>query len=196
MMKLNSDMMKNVMEMIESKPVEIPFKLIVAGMDSYFAMIEYLIRINDMVEEEARLKRKHRAYLYVHEQLVEYCDDAMSFIYDELLKCADLIGMPDIEDEDIDFPFNFLADNASDKVDRELYEQAVSDAMKLSEFVEDFADGAIIDLIMIKACPEKYPHVDMKRIDDKLAYYSEAMDLAEDIACRYCDEEDIEYFSD
>jgi len=195
MMKLNSDMMKNVMEMVESKPVEIPFKLIVAGMDSYFAMIEHLIRINDMVEEEARLKRKHRAYLHVHEQLVEYCDDAMSFIYDELLKCADIVGMPDIEDEEIEFPFNFLADNAADKVDRALYEQAVSDVMKLSEFVEDFTDGEICKLIMMKARPEDFPNVDPDYVNAKLAYYWEAADLAEDVHCRY-EEEPCEYFSD
>ena len=150
MMKLNSDMMKNVMEMVENKPVEIPFKLIVAGMDSYFAMIEHLIRINDMVAEESRLKRKHRAYLHVHEQLVEYCDAAMCFVNEELSKCGDIIGMPDVDDEEIEFPFNFLADNAADKVDRALYEQAVSDVMKLSEFVEDFTDGEICKLIMMK----------------------------------------------
>ena len=88
-----------------------------------------------------------------------------------------------------------VADNAADKVDRALYKQAVSDVMKLSEFVEDFTDGEICKLIMMKARPEDFPNVDPDYVNAKLAYYWEAADLAEDVHCRY-EEEPCEYFSD
>lgn len=62
------------------QPCTIPFGEVVDGMKKYYEVMGMTIDLVNLIREEAELKKHHRAYLHVREELEDTADEAMERI--------------------------------------------------------------------------------------------------------------------
>lgn len=67
------------------QPCTIPFGEVIDGMKKYYEVMGMTIDLVNLIREEAELKKHHRAYLHVREELEDTADEAMERIV-ELLR--------------------------------------------------------------------------------------------------------------
>ena len=169
---------------------------VIDGMKKYYEVMGMTIDLVNLIREEAELKKHHRAYLHVREELEDTADEAMQRIV-ELLRngSAPHVCKPE------NFPFSDAdEDEEAVTISKEKYDCMVDDLLTMAELIDMVADMRIRDMEAIRAFAKFVPSFAAYE-HNRLRLYREAAKEAEEIIDRWADDlddedEPDEYFSD
>ena len=189
-------------EMIGDTPVEMSFREVKEGMDSFFGLMGMTMELLRLYHKERELKKHHRAYLHVREEIAKCADETAKFIsglLDSLMEKEHIYhvtGSPaapvdDMEDEDEGDTVSIL---------KEKYDSMVEDLLTMAELIDMVSDMRTRDVRAIQEFAKFVPAFAAYE-RNRLSVYREAAKEAESIIDRWEDELDDdyeldEYFSD
>lgn len=67
-------------EIFGDTPVEMSFREVKEGMDSFFGLMGLTVELVNLIRKEDELKKHHRAYLHVREEIAECANEATEVI--------------------------------------------------------------------------------------------------------------------
>ena len=67
-------------EIFGDTPVEMSFREVKEGMDSFFGLMGLTVELVNLIRKEDELKKHHRAYLHVREDIAECANEATEVI--------------------------------------------------------------------------------------------------------------------
>ena len=76
----NKRAMEEFTEAFGDTAVEMTFREVVNGMDSFFGLMGMTIELINLIRKEEELKKHHRAYLHVRAEIEKRADAVMEFI--------------------------------------------------------------------------------------------------------------------
>lgn len=196
---------KNITEEIKDVPVNTTMGSVTKLLDLLFEVIDMNADLIALIREEAELKKHHRAYLHIREEL-EDCTDwtstRMQDILEETRGCV--IGLM----QDVHKTFRAREQEADDDdtvtIAKEDYDTMIDDLLTMSEIIQCVADMRTQDMKAIREFGKFVPAFAAFE-KNRLGLYREAAKEAEEIFDRWADcvdEEDEddyepdEFFSD
>ena len=196
----NKRVMEEFTEAFGDAAVEMTFREVVKGMDSFFGLMGMTIELVNLIHKEKELKKHHRAYLHVRAEIEKRADAVMEFIagiVDELnakehfyhVSTEGAIPFAEAEDE-----------GEAVTIPKDKYDLMIEDLLTMAELLGMVADMRTKDVRAIQEFG-KYVPAFAAFEKNRLSLYREAAKEAEDILTRWEDEideddEPDEYFSD
>ena len=187
-------------EIFGDTPVEMSFREVKEGMDSFFGLMGMTIELVNLIRKEEELKKHHRAYLHVRAEIENRADAVMEFIagiVDELnakehfyhVSAEGAIPFAEAEDE-----------GEAVTIPKDKYDLMIEDLLTMAELPGMVADMRTKDVRAIQEFG-KYVPAFAAFEKNRLSLYREAAKEAEDILNRWEDEIDAddepdEFFSD
>jgi len=188
----NLENAKNIIAEISGVPVNTTFGSITKPIDLLLEVIDMSADLIALIREETELKKHHRAYLHVHEEL-EGCADEMAArmqeIFDETADCV--IGLMKDVHETFRVRKQEAAEDDADTVTiaKEDYETMIDDLLTMSEIIQCVADMRTQDVKAIREFGKFVPAFAAFE-KNRLSLYREAAKEAEEIFDRWADEID------
>lgn len=193
-----NDIINEFTEKFGDNKVQMTFRDVKEGMDSYFGLISMTAELINLIREEETLRKHHRAYLHVREDILDDCDELMEFIHAELMRHSDHTHFNYIpKDKDDDgYPFAVVDEDALVVVAKTDYDGLIEDILTLAELVTMITEMRTADLKAIREFGKFIPaFAAFER--NRLSVYKDARFEADEIVDRLEDmEEPDEYFSD
>ena len=188
----NLENAKNIIAEVSGVPVNTTFGSITKPIDLLLEVIDMSADLIALIHEETELKKHHRAYLHVHEELEDCADEMaerMQEIFDETTDCV--IGLM----KDVHETFRIRKQKATEDdadtvtIAKEDYETMIDDLLTMSEIIQCVADMRTQD---VKAIHEfgKFIPAFAAFEKNRLSLYREAAKEAEEIFDRWADEID------
>ena len=84
-----NDIINDFTEKFGDNKVQMTFRDVKEGMDSYFGLISMTTELIKLIREEETLRKHHRAYLHVREAILEGSNELMAYINAQLMKCGE-----------------------------------------------------------------------------------------------------------
>ena len=200
---INMDNKRKMAEFTEAfgdAAVEMTFREVVKGMDSFFGLMGMTIELVNLIHKEEELKKHHRAYLHVRAEIENRADAVMEFIagiVDELNAKEHFYHVS----AEGAFPFAKAEDEGEAvTIPKDKYDLMIEDLLTMAELLGMVADMRTKDVRAIQEFG-KYVPAFAAFEKNRLSLYREAAQEAEDILNRWEDEideddEPDEYFSD
>ena len=200
---INMDNKRKMAEFTEAfgdAAVEMTFREVVKGMDSFFGLMGMTIELVNLIHKEEELKKHHRAYLHVRAEIENRADAVMEFIagiVDELNAKEHFYHVS----AEGAFPFAKAEDEGEAvTIPKDKYDLMIEDLLTMAELLGMVADMRTKDVRAIQEFG-KYVPAFAAFEKNRLSLYREAAKEAEDILTRWEDEideddEPDEYFSD
>ena len=188
----NLENAKNIIAEVSGVPVNTTFGSITKPIDLLLEVIDMSADLIALIREETELKKHHRAYLHVHEEL-EGCADEMAArmqeIFDETADCV--IGLMKDVHETFRVRKQEAAEDDADTVTiaKEDYETMIDDLLTMSEIIQCVADMRTQDVKAIREFGKFIPAFAAFE-KNRLSLYREAAKEAEEIFDRWADEID------
>ena len=188
----NLENAKNIIAEVSGVPVNTTFGSITKPIDLLLEVIDMSADLIALIREETELKKHHRAYLHVHEEL-EGCADEMAArmqeIFDETADCV--IGLMKDVHETFRVRKQEAAEDDADTVTiaKEDYETMIDDLLTMSEIIQCVADMRTQDMKAIREFGKFVPAFAAFE-KNRLSLYREAAKEAEEIFDRWADEID------
>ena len=181
---------KNITEEIKDVPVNTTMGGVTKLLDLLFEVIDMNADLIALIREEAELKKHHRAYLHIREEL-EGCTDwtstRMQGILEETRGCV--IGLM----QDVHKTFRAREHEADDDdtvtIAKEDYDTMIDDLLTMSEIIQCVADMRTQDMKAIREFGKFVPAFAAFE-KNRLSLYREAAKEAEEIFDRWADEID------
>ncbi|MDB7876638.1 nitrogen fixation protein [Flavonifractor plautii] len=181
---------KNITEEIKDVPVNTTMGGVTKLLDLLFEVIDMNADLIALIREEAELKKHHRAYLHIREEL-EDCTDwtstRMQGILEETRGCV--IGLM----QDVHKTFRAREHEADDDdtvtIAKEDYDTMIDDLLTMSEIIQCVADMRTQDVKAIREFGKFVPAFAAFE-KNRLSLYREAAKEAEEIFDRWADEID------
>lgn len=200
-----NDIFNDFAEKFGDNKVQMTFRDVMEGMNSYFGLITMTGELIKLIREEEMLRKHHRAYLHVREDILEGCNELMAYINAQLMKCGEGKRFRYIpKSEHIDnYPFAEAEDDKDEEtvtISKAQYEDMIDDLLAMAELIDMVSDMRTKDIRFIQEMAKLMPaYAEYEK--SRLALYSEATKEAEAIFDRWEDEldddyEPDEYFSD
>ena len=202
----NLENTKNIIAEVSGVPVNTTFGSITKPIDLLLEVIDMSADLIALIREETELKKHHRAYLHVHEELEDCADEMaarMQEIFDETTDCV--IGLMKDVHETFGGPKQEAAEDDADTftIAKEDYETMIDDLLTMSEIIQCVADMRTQDVKAIREFGKFIPAFAAFE-KNRLSLYREAAMEAEEIFDRWADEiddldedyEPDEYYSD
>ena len=196
----NKRMMAEFTEAFGDAAVEMTFREVVKGMDSFFGLMGMTIELVNLIHKEEELKKHHRAYLHVRAEIENRADAVMELIagiVDELNAKEHFYHVS----AEGAFPFAKAEDEGEAvTIPKDKYDLMIEDLLTMAELLGMVADMRAKDVRAIQEFG-KYVPAFAAFEKNRLILYREAAKEAEDILNRWEDEideddEPDEYFSD
>ena len=183
---------KNITEEIKDVPVNTTMGGVTKLLDLLLEVIDMNADLIALVREEAELKKHHRAYLHIREEL-EDCTDwtstRMQGILEETRGC--IIGLM----QDVHKTFHAREQKADDDdtvtIAKEDYDTMIDDLLTMSEIIQCVADMRTQDMKAIREFGKFVPAFAAFE-KNRLSLYREAAKEAEEIFDRWADRVDEE----
>lgn len=190
-------------EIFGDTPVEMSLREVKEGMDSFFGLMGLTVELVNLIRKEDELKKHHRAYLHVREEIAECADEVAEFIsglLDSMMEKDHIYrvtGSPaagaDVEEDE---------DDGTVTIPKEKYDSMVEDLLTMAELIDMVSDMRMKDVRAIQEFGKFIPaYAAYER--NRLSVYRNAAKEAESIIDRWEDEldddedyEPDEYFSD
>ena len=188
----NLENAKSIIAEASGVPVNTTFGSITKPIDLLLEIIDMSADLIALIREETELKKHHRAYLHVHEEL-EGCADEMAArmqeIFDETADCV--IGLMKDVHETFRVRKQEAAEDDADTVTiaKEDYETMIDDLLTMSEIIQCVADMRTQDVKAIREFGKFIPAFAAFE-KNRLSLYREAAKEAEEIFDRWADEID------
>lgn len=200
-----NDIINSYAEKFGDSRVQMSFRDVKEGMDSFFSLIDMTTELIRLIREEDTLRRHHRAYLHVRDEIAENCNEIMARIHGMLSMCGEKQHFGYIPKSEYNDNHPFAeADEDKDEdtvtIPKDQYESMVEDLLTMAELIDMVSDMRSKDIRFIQDMAEitsAYAEYEKSR----RSLYREAAKEAEDIYTRWDDEldddyEPEEYFSD
>lgn len=193
-------MMAEFTEAFGDAAVEMTFREVVEGMDSFFGLMGMAVDLIALIRREDELKKHHRAYLHVRAEIERKADGLMEYIAGIVDGLAGKELSCHVAAED-GFPFAGTEDgDECVTISKEKYDLMIEDLLTMAELLDMVADMRTKDVRAIQEFG-KYVPAFAAFEKNRLSLYREAAKEAEDILNRWEDEideddEPDEYFSD
>ena len=200
----NLENAKNIIAEVSGVPVYTTFGSITKPIDLLLEVIDMSADLIALIREETELKKHHRAYLHVHEELEDCADEMaarMQEIFDETTDCV--IGLMKDVHETFRVRKQEAADDEAVSIPKGKYELMIDDLLTMSEIIQCVADMRTQDMRAIREFGKFVPAFAAFE-KNRLSLYREAAMEAEEIFDRWADEiddldedyEPDEYYSD
>ena len=200
----NLENAKNIIAEVSGVPVNTTFGSITKPIDLLLEVIDMSADLIALIREETELKKHHRAYLHVHEELEDCADEMaarMQEIFDETTDCV--IGLMKDVHETFRVRKQEAADDEAVSIPKGKYELMIDDLLTMSEIIQCVADMRTQDVKAIREFGKFVPAFAAFE-KNRLSLYREAAKEAEEIFDRWADEiddldedyEPDEYYSD
>ena len=188
----NLENAKNIIAEVSGVPVNTTFGSITKPIDLLLEVIDMSADLIALIREETELKKHHRAYLHVHEELEDCADEMaarMQEIFDETTDCVSGL-MKDVH-ETFRVRKQEAAEDDADTVTiaKEDYETMIDDLLTMSEIIQCVADMRTQDMRAIREFGKFIPAFAAFE-KNRLNLYREAAKEAEEIFDRWADEID------
>lgn len=171
--------------MNKDKPCAMPFGEVVEGMKQYYEMMGMAVDLINLIFEESKLKKHHRAYLHVREELEATAGDALDRINELLM---DRRSPHVVEVECCNRPGN-THDEETVVIPKEQYEDMIDDLLTMAELIDMVASMRTKDISFIQEMAKIMPsYAEFEK--SRLSLYREAAKDAEAIYDRWQDELD------
>ena len=190
-------LVEEMIELYGDTPVELTFREVKEGIDIFFGLMGLTVELVNLIREESELKKHHRAYLHVREEIDKCVAEVMEHITDTLDSFIDKEQMMHCAD----FPFAEAEDSDETvTLPKEKYDLMVEDLLTMAELIEMVSDMRTKDVRIIGELG-KYVPAFAAFEKGRLSLYREAAKEAEEIVERWDEEldddyEPDEYFSD
>lgn len=191
-------------EIFGDTPVEMSFREVKEGMDSFFGLMGLTVELVNLIRKEDELKKHHRPYLHVREEIAECANEATEVIGGILDSIQEkehiyrVSGTPSAfdMDEEGEYEDDFVT------IPKEKYDSMIEDLLTMAELIDMVSDMRTKDVRAIQEFGKFIPaYAAYER--NRLSLYREAAKEAESIIDRWEDEldddedyEPDEYFSD
>ena len=188
----NLENAKSIIAEASGVPVNTTFGSITKPIDLLLEVIDMSADLIALIHEETELKKHHRAYLHVHEELEDCADqmaERMQEIFDETTDCVIKL-MKDVH-ETFRVRKQEAAEDDADTVTiaKEDYETMIDDLLTMSEIIQCVADMRTQDAKAIREFGKFVPAFAAFE-KNRLSLYREAAKEAEEIFDRWADEID------
>ena len=188
----NLENAKSIIAEASGVPVNTTFGSITKPIDLLLEVIDMSADLIALIREETELKKHHRAYLHVHEELEDCADEMvarMQEIFDETTDCV--IGLMKDVHETFRVRKREAAEDDADTVTiaKEDYETMIDDLLTMSEIIQCVADMRTQDVKAIREFGKFIPAFAAFE-KNRLSLYREAAKEAEEIFDRWADEID------
>ena len=187
---INLENAKNVIAAHRDLPVNTTLGGVTKPIDLLFEVIGMNADLIALIREEAQLKKHHRAYLHVREELEDYTDRASSRMLDILDEARDcVVGLA----KDVRETFRSREREAEDAdtviIPKEDYETMIEDLLVMSELIQMVSDMRTRDVEIIQEMGKLVPAFAALE-KNRLSLYRGAAKEAEEIFDRWADEFD------
>ena len=188
----NLENAKSIIAEASGVPVNTTFASITKPIDLLLEVIDMSADLIALIREETELKKHHRAYLHVHEELEDCADEMaarMQGVFDETTDCV--IGLMKDVHETFRVRKQEAAEDDADTVTiaKEDYETMIDDLLTMSEIIQCVADMRTQDMRAIREFGKFVPAFAAFE-KNRLSLYREAAKEAEEIFDRWADEID------
>ena len=188
----NLENAKSIIAEASGVPVNTTFGSVTKPIDLLLEVIDMSADLIALIHEETELKKHHRAYLHVHEELEDCADEMaarMQEIFDETTDCV--IGLMKDVHETFRVRKQEAAEDDADTVTiaKEDYETMIDDLLTMSEIIQCVADMRTQDVKAIREVAKFVPAFASFE-KNRLSLYREAAMEAEEIFDRWADEID------
>lgn len=222
----NKEMMNRFTEAFGDTTVELTFRDLTEGMDSYFKLMKRTQHICRLIREESELKKHHRAYLHVRAEIDEAVSDTLNFIFEEMkslsqkdhiyhvpfhnrnascakcgedTRCCEYAEEVEKNHEAKKFPFAQAESEDEEAIvviPKEDFDCMVEDLLTMAELIELVTEMRTEDMTAVHEIGKFVPSLAAYE-RDRLELYRDAQFEAEEIVDRWDDDyEPDEYFSD
>ena len=193
---INLENAKNVIAAHRDLPVNTTLGGVTKPIDLLFEVIGMNADLIALIREEAQLKKHHRAYLHVREELEDYTDRASSRMLDILDEARDcVVGLA----KDVRETFRSREREAEDAdtvtISKEDYETMIEDLLVMSELIQMVSDMRTRDVEIIQEMGKLVPAFAALE-KNRLSLYRGAAKEAEEIFDRWANEYDAIYESE
>lgn len=197
-----NDIINDFTEKFGDNKVQMTFRNVKEGMDSYFSLISMTADLIKLIREEETLRKHHRAYLHVREDILESSNELMAFLNAALMKCGEgkHIGyIPKSECND-GYPFAVVDEDDDEDalvvIAKSDYDSLIEDILTLAELVTMVTEMRTRDLKSIKELSKFIPAFAAFERNRISVYKDARIEADEIIDCLDDMEEPYEYFSD
>lgn len=185
---INLENAKNVIAAHRDLPVHTTLGGVTKPIDLLFELIDMNADLIALIREEAELKKHHRAYLHVREELEDCTDWTSSRMLDILDEARDcVVGLA----KDVRETFRSREREAEDAdtvtIPKEDYETMIEDLLVMSELIQMVSDMRTCDMEIIQEMGKLVPAFAAFE-KNRLSLYRGAAKEAEEIFDRWADE--------
>lgn len=191
---------------MNNKMITIPYADVIEYGENTSALFKALWELTDLIRLESELKKHHRAYLHVREDIDEKVKEARQIM---TKVSVDMIGfylkhdVPECSNSDENTPFVDAGEDETVTIPKDKYELIIDDLLTMSEIIQCVADMRTQDVKAIREFGKFIPAFAAFE-KNRLSLYREAAKEAEEIFDRWADEiddfdedyESDEFFSD
>lgn len=190
---------------MNNKMITIPYADAIEYGENTSALFKALWELTDLIRLESNLKKHHRAYLHVREDIDEKVKEArqiMTKVSVDMIGFYFKVDVPESSNSDENPPFADAADDEAVSIPKDKYELMIDDLLTMSEIIQCVADMRTQDAKAIREFGKFVPA--FAAFENRLSLYREAAKEAEEIFNRWADEiddldedyEPDEYYSD
>lgn len=202
-MNMNKDFKKdNLNDLLDTHiegEVWMSFADCMEGIEAFFTMMTQSVALVNLIREEETLKKHHRAYLHVRDEIMRCADETMDFLYDLMENMEKRYAAVEVDvskDEE-------TADDGTVILSKEDYDLMVEDLLTMAELIDMVCSMRSRDVRAIHEFSKFVPAFAAYE-KGRLPVYRDAAREAEDIISRWEDKlneddedyEPDEYFSD
>ena len=191
---------------MNNKMITIPYADAIEYGENTSALFKALWELTDLIRLESDLKKHHRAYLHVREDIDEKVKEArqiMTKVSVDMIGFYFKVDVPKCSNSDENTPFADAADDETVSIPKGEYELMIDDLLTMSEIIQCVADMRTQDVKAIREFGKFVPAFAAFE-KNRLSLYREAAKEAEEIFDRWADEiddldedyEPDEYYSD
>ena len=188
----NLENAKNIIAEVSGVPVNTTFGSITKPIDLLLEVIDMSADLIALIREETELKKHHRAYLHVREDIDEKVKEArqiMTKVSVDMIGFYFKVDVPESSNSDENTPFADEADDEAVSIPKDKYELMIDDLLTMSEIIQCVADMRTQDAKAIREFGKFVPAFAAFE-KNRLSLYREAAKEAEEIFNRWADEID------
>ena len=175
-----------------NKMITIPYADAIEYGENTSALFKALWELTDLIRLESDLKKHHRAYLHVREDIDEKVKEArqiMPKVSVDMIGFYFKVDVPKCSNSDENTPFADAADDETVSTPKDEYELMIDDLLTMSEIIQCVADMRTQDVKAIREFGKFVPAFAAFE-KNRLSLYREAAKEAEEIFDRWADEID------
>ena len=177
---------------MNNKMITIPYADAIEYGENTSALFKALWELTDLIRLESNLKKHHRAYLHVREDIDEKVKEArqiMTKVSVDMIGFYFKVDVPKCSNSDENTPFADAGDDETVSIPKGEYEHMIDDLLTMSEIIQCVADMRTQDVKAIREFGKFVPAFATFE-KNRLSLYREAAKEAEEIFDRWADEID------